>query len=64
MLISMGILYKADPDPDLDLEKKHSRTLEKVDPKPNLLYELKLSFWQICGFVGADFKYGNTFLHF
>ena len=38
----MGILYKADPDPDPDLQ-------EKPTLYQNSQYELKNQFWQIRG---------------
>ena len=39
-IVTNGILHKADPDPDLDLQKK--RTLYN-----NSMFELKTHFWYI-----------------
>ena len=52
---TIGILYKVDPDPDLDLQKKRTVPLEKAGPIPKLIFDK---------FEGADFKCDNRFLKF
>ena len=56
---TIGILYKADPDPDLHLQKKRTTDLQKKRSLyQNSLYDLKFIFDKI---EGVDFKYDNSF---
>ena len=56
LLALYGKLYKAEPDPDPDLQKKADPGhLEKADPIPKIIFDK---------FEGCDFKYHNTFLKF
>ena len=50
MYFNQSILYKEDPEPDPDLQKKRNPDIyKKLTLYNNLLYELKIYFWQILG---------------
>ena len=56
-----GILYKADPDPDPNLQKKQTPDFQKKGTLyQHLLHEKKTHFDK---FQGADFKYDNSFFN-
>ena len=55
----ISIIYKADPDPDLDLQKKRNPDLQKKRTLHQIsLYELKTNFRKI---QDTDFKNDNFF---